>query len=61
MNRSYVLPLTFIASIVLLFSVSLQSAATTFSGRVVDEMGKPVSGVEVALAWIQSDHTSGPR
>ena len=49
MNRSYVLPLTFIASITLLFSLSLQSVATTFSGRVVDEAGKPVSGVEVAL------------
>ena len=49
MNRSYVLPLTVIASITILFSLSLQSAATTFSGRVVDEAGKPVSGVEVAL------------
>ena len=49
MNRSYVLSLTFIASIALLFSLSLQSAATTFSGRVIDEAGKPVSGVEVAL------------
>ena len=49
MSRSYVLSLTFIASIVLLFSLSLQSAATTFSGRVVDEAGNPVSGVEVAL------------
>ena len=49
MNRSYVLSLTFIASIALLFSLSLQSAAATFSGRVIDEAGKPVSGVEVAL------------
>lgn len=49
MSRSYVLSLTFIASIVLLFSLSLQSTATTFSGRVVDETGKSVSGVEVAL------------
>lgn len=49
MNRSYVLSLTFIASIALLFLLSLQSAATTFSGRVIDETGKPVSGVEVAL------------
>lgn len=49
MNRSYVLSLTFIASIALLFSLSLQSTATTFSGRVIDEAGKPVSGVEVAL------------
>ena len=49
MSRSYVLSLTFIANIALLFSLSLQSVATTFSGRVVDETGKPVSGVEVAL------------
>ena len=49
MNRPSVLSLTFIVSIVLLFSLSLQSIATTFSGRVVDEMGKPVSGVELAL------------
>lgn len=49
MSRSYVLSLTFIASIALLFSLSLRSAATTFSGRVVDEAGKPVSDVEVAL------------
>ena len=49
MNRSYVLSLTFIAYIAFLFSPSLQSAATIFSGRVVDEAGKPVSGVELAL------------
>ena len=49
MNRSYVLSLTFIASITILFSLSFQSAATTFSGRVVDEAGKLVSGVEIAL------------
>ena len=49
MNRSYVLSVTFIANIALLFSLSLQSVATTFSGRVVDEAGKPVSGIEVAL------------
>lgn len=49
MNRSYVLSVTFIANIALLFSPSLQSVATTFSGRVIDEAGKPVSGIEVAL------------
>ena len=49
MSRSYVPALTFIAGIMLLFSLSLQSAATTFSGRVVDEAGKPVSDVELAL------------
>jgi hypothetical protein len=49
MNRSYVLSLTFVVSITLLFSLSFQSAATTFSGRVVDEAGKPVTDVELAL------------
>ncbi len=49
MNRSAVLSLTFIANVVLLFSLSLRSVATTFSGRVVDEMGKPVAGVELSL------------
>ena len=50
MRRSYVPSLVVcISSITLLFSLSLQSVATTFSGRVVDEAGKPVSGVEVAL------------
>ena len=49
MSRFYVLSLTFIGSITLLFSLSLQSAATTFSGRVIDEAGKPVSGIELAL------------
>ncbi len=49
MNRSYVLSLTVIASIALLFSMSFESLATTFSGRVVDEAGKPVSDVELAL------------
>lgn len=49
MSRSYVLSLTFIAGITLLFSLSFQSTAATFSGRVVNETGKPVSGVEIAL------------
>ena len=49
MSRSYVLALIFITNITLLFSLSLQSAATIFSGRVVDESGKPVAGVELAL------------
>lgn len=50
MNRSYIPYLvTFIGSITLLFSMPLQSVATTFSGRVIDEAGKPVSGVELAL------------
>lgn len=50
MRRSYVSSLVVcISSIILLFSGSFKSVATTFSGRVVDEAGKPVSGVEVAL------------
>ena len=50
MNRSHIPYLvTFIGSIVLLFSLSLQSDATTFSGRVIDEAGQPVSGIELAL------------
>lgn len=49
MSRSYVLSLTFIANVALLFSLSLQSAATTFAGRVVDEAGKPIAGIELAL------------
>lgn len=50
MNRSYIPHfLTFIGSIVLLFSMPLESVATTFSGRVIDEAGKPVSGIKLAL------------
>ena len=50
MRRSYILSLmVYISSIVLLVSVSFESVATTFSGGVIDEAGKPVSGVEVAL------------
>lgn len=50
MRRSYVPSLVVcISSIILLFSLSFQSAATTFSGRVIDETGEPISGVEVAL------------
>ena len=46
MNRSY---FTFLAISVLLFATTLQSVAATFSGRVVDEAGKPVSGIKLAL------------
>ena len=50
MRRSYVSSLVVcISSIILLFSGSFKSVATTFSGRVVDEAGKPVPDVEVAL------------
>lgn len=50
MSRSYIPHfVTFIGSIALLFSMPFQSVATTFSGRIVDETGKPVSGVGLAL------------
>ena len=50
MHRSYVPSLVVcISSIILLFSGSFKSVATTFSGRVVDEAGKPVPDVEIAL------------
>ncbi|MCY3721673.1 MAG: lectin-like protein [Candidatus Poribacteria bacterium] len=59
MNRAYVLSLTVISyvhsltvviSVALLFLMSsFQSAATTFSGRVVDETEKPVSGLQLAV------------
>ena len=50
MNRFYVSILViFIGSIALLNSTTLQSMATTFSGRVVDEAGKPVAGLRLAL------------
>lgn len=46
MTRSYY---TSLAIFVLLFTTSVQSIATTFSGKVVDEAGKPVSGIKLAL------------
>lgn len=49
MNRAYVLSPIVVISVALLLSLSLQSAATTFAGRVVDEAGKPVAGIELAL------------
>ena len=50
MNRSYfTLILVFVGSVTLLLSVSLPSVATSFSGRVIDEEGQPVSGITVAL------------
>ena len=50
MRRSSVHALVIcISSIAFLFSLSFQSAATTFSGRVIEEAGKPVAGIEVAL------------
>ena len=51
MNRSYFTFLAvFVGSIItFLFTTSVQSIATTFSGRVVDETGKPVSGIKLAL------------
>ena len=50
MNGSYfALILVFVGCIALLLSTSLPSVASSFSGRVVDENGKPVSGLTVAL------------
>ena len=50
MNRSYILPLVvFVGSIALLCLIAVQSVATTFSGRVVDETRKPVAGLRLAL------------
>lgn len=51
MNRSYFPVLAvFVGSIIIfLFATSFQSIATTFSGRVVDEAGEPVSGIKLAL------------
>ena len=54
MNRSYVLlPVVFIGSIALLFLMPLQSAATTFSGRVIDRAGHPITGFTIALIPVQ--------
>ena len=54
MNRSYVLlPVVFIGSIALLFLMPLQSAATTFSGRVIDEVGHPIAGLTIVLVPVQ--------
>lgn len=50
MYRSYALTLAlFISCVALLLSTPLQSIATTFSGRVIDEAGKPVAGLRLAL------------
>ncbi|MXV83979.1 hypothetical protein F4X88_21210 [Candidatus Poribacteria bacterium] len=50
MNRAYVHSLTVVISVALLFLMSsFQSAATTFSGRVVDETEKPVSALQLAV------------
>ena len=46
MNRSY----TFYLSLALLFLLSLESSAATFSGRVVDEAGEAVPGVRLGLS-----------
>ena len=50
MNRSYFAPLlVFVGSVILLLLTSLPSVATSFSGKVIDEAGIPVSGITVAL------------
>ena len=54
MNRSHIPYLvTFIGSIALLFLTPLQSAATTFSGRVIDRAGHPIAGFTIALIPVQ--------
>ena len=50
MNRAYLGPfLVFVGCVGTLLSVSLPSVAASFSGRVVDESGKPVSRIGIAL------------
>ena len=50
MNRSHVLLfVVFISCIWLLLSMPLQSFAATFSGRVVDEAGKPIANLRLVL------------
>ena len=50
MKRSYLIPLlVFVGNAVLLLTTTLPSVATSFSGRVIDEAGIPVSGVTVAF------------
>ena len=51
MKRAYLIPLlVFVGNAVLLLTITLPSIATTsFSGRVIDEAGIPVSGVTVAF------------
>ena len=50
MHRSYfALILVFVGSVAFFLMTSLPSVAVSFSGRVVDESGVPISGVTVAL------------
>ena len=50
MKRAYLIPLLiFVGSVILLLATSLPSVATSFSGRVIDEDGIPVSGVTVTF------------
>ena len=50
MKRAYRIPLLiFVGSVILSLLTSLPSVAASFSGKVVDEAGVPVSGVTVAL------------
>ena len=56
MYRSYfALILVFVGSVALSLSTSLPSVAASFSGRVVDESGVPVSGITVALLPQQTE------
>ena len=50
MKRAYLIPLlVFVGSVILSLLTSLPSVAASFSGRVVDEAGVPVSSITVAL------------
>ena len=50
MKRAYRIPLLiFVGSVILSLLTSLPSVAASFSGKVVDEAGVPVSGVTVSL------------
>ena len=56
MKRAYLIPLlVFVGSVALSLSTSLPSVAASFSGRVVDELGVPVSGVTVVLLPQQTE------
>ena len=50
MKRAYLIPLlVFVGSVILSLLTSLPSVAASFSGRVVNEAGVPVSSITVAL------------
>lgn len=56
MNRSHcTLFVVFIGSLMILFIASPQSFAATFSGKVIDEKGNPVSDIIVAIKSFKGD------